>query len=143
SVSPSSTTVSVSVSVFNNTGSNATLACWIDFNRDNDFADTGERASATVSSSSNQQTITLTFTGFAAPTSGTSYLRCRIASVASEVANPTGAANSGEVEDYQITIASRDFGDAPDTGTGTGTGNYQTTAADGGASHIIVANLRL
>ncbi len=30
-----------------------------------------------------------------------------------------------------------DFGDAPDTGAGTGTGNYQTSASDGGPSHII------
>lgn len=36
-----------------------------------------------------------------------------------------------------------DYGDAPDTGTGTGTGNYQTTATDTGASHGIIAGLRI
>ncbi|MEZ6060684.1 MAG: GEVED domain-containing protein [Planctomycetaceae bacterium] len=30
-----------------------------------------------------------------------------------------------------------DYGDAPDTAAGTGTGNYQTTAADNGPSHFI------
>ena len=30
-----------------------------------------------------------------------------------------------------------DVGDAPDTGAGTGTGNYQTLLADGGPSHVI------
>lgn len=103
-VTTTSTSVPLTVSVFNNTGSNATVACWIDFNRDGDFTDTGERASATVSSSASQQNVNLTFTGFAAPTGGTSYLRCRLANVSGEVANPTGAANSGEVEDYALTI---------------------------------------
>jgi hypothetical protein len=36
-----------------------------------------------------------------------------------------------------------DFGDAPDTGAGTGAGNYQTTQADGGPSHKVVAGLLL
>ncbi len=36
-----------------------------------------------------------------------------------------------------ITVRGIDYGDAPDTGAGTGTGNYRTTAADGGASHIL------
>ena len=78
-----STSVALSVSVLNNTGSSATLACWLDFNRDGDFLDAGERAAATVNPSASQQTIDLTFTGFAvsgaAPTAGTTYLRCRLA----------------------------------------------------------------
>lgn len=106
SVSTISTSVPLAVSVFNNTGATVNLACWIDFNRDGDFVDTGERAATTVSASAAQQNANLTFTGFAAPTAGTSYLRCRLASAAGEVTNPTGAANSGEVEDYQITINS-------------------------------------
>ncbi|MCP4785256.1 MAG: hypothetical protein GY878_17030 [Fuerstiella sp.] len=36
-----------------------------------------------------------------------------------------------------------DFGDAPDTGVGTGAGNYQTLQTDGGASHRIVTGIRL
>ncbi|MEZ6062652.1 MAG: GEVED domain-containing protein [Planctomycetaceae bacterium] len=36
-----------------------------------------------------------------------------------------------------------DFGDAPDASNGTGTGNYKTRAADGGASHVVGAQLRL
>jgi len=36
-----------------------------------------------------------------------------------------------------------DFGDAPDTGAGTGPGNYQTTLTDGGPRHQIVPGLRL
>ena len=45
-----------------------------------------------------------------------------------------GAANSGEVEDYQLTIVARDFGDAPDTASGVGAGNYETLTANGGPS---------
>jgi Ca2+-binding RTX toxin-like protein len=44
-------------------------------------------------------------------------------------ANPSGLTN--------------DYGDAPDTGIGTGTGNYKTTGVDGGANHTIVAGLFL
>ena len=76
-VTTASASVPLNVSVLNNTGSEATLACWLDFNRDGDFLDIGERAVATVSSSASQQTKALTFTGFATPTTGVSYLRSR------------------------------------------------------------------
>ncbi len=36
-----------------------------------------------------------------------------------------------------------DYGDAPDTGAGTGRGNYETLSANGGPSHTIVAGLFL
>ncbi len=35
-------------------------------------------------------------------------MRCRIANVASEVTNATGAATNGEVEDYLVTISAGD-----------------------------------
>ena len=34
-------------------------------------------------------------------------------------------------------VLTSDFGDAPDTTAGTGTGNYQTSPANGGPSHFI------
>jgi uncharacterized repeat protein (TIGR01451 family) len=34
-----------------------------------------------------------------------------------------------------------DYGDAPDTGAGTGIGNYQTTVVDAGPSHVIINSL--
>ena len=118
------------------------LACWLDFNRDGDFADTGERISTTASREAADDQ-TLTFTGFAAPTAGMSYLRCRLANTATEVTNPTGVANTGEVEDYRVTIVGVDFGDAVDATAGTGAGNYNTRLADNGPSHTIVPNLQL
>ena len=36
-----------------------------------------------------------------------------------------------------------DLGDAPDTGAGTGPGNYQTTLADNGPRHTVIAGLKL
>jgi hypothetical protein len=47
-----------------------------------------------------------------------------------------------ETLESRVLLAS-DFGDAPDTGVGTGTGNYNTLATDGGPSHVIVAGLFL
>jgi PhoPQ-activated pathogenicity-related protein/predicted secreted protein len=38
-------------------------------------------------------------------------------------------------------VSSIDFGDAPDTASGTGPGNYQTLAADAGPAHLIVPTL--
>ena len=143
-ITPGSTSaVTLNVSVYNATAAVATVACWIDFNRDGDFADTGERASTTAAANSGQTTKTLTFSGFAPPTAGVSYLRCRLANTAAEVTNAYGAANTGEVEDYRIVIGNLDYGDAPDTGLGTGVGNYNTTLADDGPRHTIVANLQL
>ena len=85
----------------------------------------------------------MTFTGFGTPVPGVSYLRCRIANTASQVTNPTGAATSGEVEDYKVTIIGLDYGDAPDTGIGVAQGNYNTKANDNGPNHVIVGGLSL
>ena len=93
-INTSTTAVDLTVAV-TNFGSPATLACWIDFNRNGFFGDTGERASTTVPSSGGLGTTTnytLSFTNFAAPLAGPSYLRCRTARDPNEVANPTGAA---------------------------------------------------
>ena len=50
----------------------------------------------------------------------------------------------GDGNDIVLTVVqSPDFGDAPDTGAGTGAGNYQTLAANRGPSHTIVAGLQL
>ncbi|MBI84818.1 MAG: hypothetical protein CMJ81_16620 [Planctomycetaceae bacterium] len=57
--------------------------------------------------------------------------------------------DSGDLYDIQhITVTvgdvlENDFGDAPDTGPGTGAGNYQTLASDDGPQHAVVAGLFL
>ncbi len=78
------------------------ISAWIDFNRDGAFDNT-ERAQTTCPSAAS--TVNLTWT--IAPTqivAGPSYLRLRIGRVASEVANPTGNAATGEAEDFQMDI---------------------------------------
>ena len=45
--------------------------------------------------------------------------------------------------DFGFTTTPKDYGDAPDTGTGTAAGNYQTLASDAGANHTIVNNLSI
>jgi hypothetical protein len=47
-----------------------------------------------------------------------------------------------EVLESRVVLA-EDFGDAPDTGPGTGARNYQTLQANGGPRHTIVAGLFL
>lgn len=96
---------SVSVSVYNNSGLPATIAGWIDFNKNGVF-DATERASVTVPSSTLLQTVTITFNTtlsmLSPAVNGKLYARFRVANDSTEVALPTGLATSGEVEDYLV-----------------------------------------
>lgn len=101
-LSTSTSTYSLSVAVTNNYGVPATLAGWIDFNRNGTFEST-ERTQQTVPVSATL--VTLTWSGLSGLVAGPSYIRLRLAAIASEVANATGVATSGEVEDYALTIS--------------------------------------
>ncbi|MDX2004678.1 MAG: choice-of-anchor L domain-containing protein [Meiothermus sp.] len=87
----------------NTTGLPATLAGWIDFNR-NGLFDASERA--TVSVASGATSATLTWSGLSGLSIGTTYLRLRLSSALDFVANPlpTGGYDDGEVEDYALSI---------------------------------------
>jgi uncharacterized repeat protein (TIGR01451 family) len=93
------------IPVRNGTGSTAKLMGWIDFNKDGDFLDAGELA--TVNVSTNQTTANLSWSGFPATTTGTSYARFRITTDPNitNVPTPLGLAGNGEVEDYRVIIA--------------------------------------
>ncbi|WP_025764166.1 DUF6923 family protein [Dyadobacter tibetensis] len=98
------TSYNLKVDVTNNTGAAATLSGWIDFNRNGVF-NSSERAQVNVPAGATS--VTLNWTGLSGLSAGQSYIRLRLASIASEVANPggdSGSANNGEVEDYPITI---------------------------------------
>ena len=144
-ISEASTSVSFPVDATNSTATPANLVCYIDFNLDGDFTDTGEQSATTVPvpASSGTAPYTINFSGFDAPTAGQSYIRCRLAYVDTEAESPTGAAASGEVEDFTVTIQGADYGDAPDTGAGTAQGNYETLASDNGPAHGILPGLSL
>jgi hypothetical protein len=92
----------VNIKAYNNSGAPATIAGWIDFNKNGIF-DNNERASVTIASSASEQAVTLTFNVSAFSAASTSsYGRFRIANDSTQVATPYGFAASGEVEDYKI-----------------------------------------
>lgn len=78
------------------------ISAWIDFNRNGTF-DANERAQATCPPAATSANLTWTIL----PTqivAGPTFLRIRIAGAAAQVANPTGNAITGEVEDFKLDI---------------------------------------
>lgn len=136
---------SLNVPITNTSGGNAKLHGWIDFNKNGKF-ESGEYQSADVT---NTSPVNLTWAVPAGTTPGNTHARFRLTSDTLTDNGSTnnidersiGNANNGEVEDYKVAIAPAplyDYGDAPDTGPGTGMGNYKTTAADGGAAQVVI-----
>lgn len=102
-VSMLSTTYSASVTLRNQTGANAILYGYIDFNKNGNFTDAGEK-SAPVTVPNGTTSATVTWSGYVIPAVGNTFARFRIASVAAEVSSPTGFSSSGEVEDYRVLL---------------------------------------
>ncbi|SFC82058.1 GEVED domain-containing protein [Spirosoma endophyticum] len=131
------TSFSALVNVLNTSGGNALLSGWIDFNRNGVF-DANERAQAAIGVDT--RNLVLNWTGLSGLTEGRTYARFRVATNADEVANPTGTANNGSVEDYTLMIEAPqyDYGDAPNS--------YGTSLSSNGPRHIyndVVTNLAL
>src|SRR5204863_161081 len=76
------------------------VAGWIDFNRNGTF-DASER-STTAACSGGQ--ANLSWTVPTTVSAGISYVRLRYATNATQIQQPTGVADDGEVEDHRITI---------------------------------------
>lgn len=95
------------VSVYNNSGSNATICAWLDFNG-NGLFDLSEGISATVPSSALPQLVWLYWPSTPSSLSmGTfTYLRIRITSASAGMTTsmPTGFFYNGEVEDYRVPV---------------------------------------
>ena len=127
----------IPVQVTNITGSAARLCGFIDYNGDGDFADAGESQSAAVADGSANATATLNFAVPAGAQAGTRYARLRLSTDTAGACAPDGAATNGEVEDYTAGIRVADFGDLPDTGAGSGAGNYVTLRSDARVAHTI------
>jgi hypothetical protein len=94
---------SITMNVTNTTGANATLYGYIDFNRDGDFVDANERSAATTVPNGATSAV-VTWTGLTGGSVGSSFIRFRLATTASEAGSPTGYAANGEVEDYPFPI---------------------------------------
>jgi hypothetical protein len=94
----------VNVSVFNNSGSPATLWAWIDFNADGIVDVANETRTTTVPSSGSQQFVQLTF-NVPSGAADSTYARFRFGTNAGQVSQANGAASDGEVEDYVVTTS--------------------------------------
>jgi hypothetical protein len=94
------------IPVHNGLASTAKLMGWIDFNK-NGLFDGTELATANVPT--NATTASLSWSGFTAPTAGTSYARFRITTDPNLIAapSPAGLAIDGEVEDYRVKFDTR------------------------------------
>jgi len=93
------------ITVTNNTGSNATLGAWLDYNVNGVF-DIGEGRIITVPSTfSGTQTVTVTWSSLNIPVgTANTFLRVRLvsSSTALTTSNATGWYDDGEVEDYPV-----------------------------------------
>ena len=95
----------LNVPLVNNSGMDASLFGWIDFNDDGQFS-ADEQASALVADA--ETTAVLTWSGFTLLAPDSTYMRLRLtcdpAGINAE--NSSGSAPDGEVEDYAITVGS-------------------------------------
>ncbi|MBT2745266.1 MULTISPECIES: GEVED domain-containing protein [unclassified Lysobacter] len=100
--------VTIPITALNLSGSAASVVGYIDFNRDGDFLDAGERSAAVNVPNNGTTTATQNFSlSFTVPNGtmvGTSVLRVRLANDAGEISTAVGAASTGEVEDAQVQI---------------------------------------
>lgn len=107
-VGTGTTSFSFPVSVYNNTGANATLVAWIDLNKDGVFQST-EGKSYTVASSSSQQSVTIGWSSVnvSAPVGSKIFLRVRLTSASNGMttSSPSGYFSNGEVEDYPVNVS--------------------------------------
>lgn len=99
-VSTAASSYSLTVEVVNSTASDATLAGWIDFDRDGTF-DANERTIVTVAPGATS--VQLEWTGFIT-SAGSSWARLRLYDGTVLDPLPTGGAAGGEVEDYAVTF---------------------------------------
>lgn len=128
------------VRVLNTTGTNANLYAFFDWNRDGDFDDLDERVTVLVTDGTDGiVNVNVTPPEYTLAATNT-FSRFRLSTDAAAM-NPVGEAMDGEVEDYRLSVTGFDRGDLPDSGPGTGAGNYRTTLADNGATHTINQNL--
>jgi hypothetical protein len=95
--------------VFNNTGANATVCAWVDFNKDGVYS-ASEGTTVIVPSSASLQNVDLFWANPVNTLSPNTYtfIRLRVTSTSNGMttANPTGYFANGEVEDYRVLVNS-------------------------------------
>jgi Ca2+-binding RTX toxin-like protein len=99
---PSAATVNVEVAT---AGAGGILTAWIDFNRDGDFTDSGEKIIDDLNVVDGTNEVTFVIPSGAASVAGTTFARFRISDATGTTAAGLAAGSgAGEVEDYQITV---------------------------------------
>ncbi len=123
-------------------GADAKLVAFFDWN-DNGVFETTEMVSATLTAGSTGTENLAVNVPIDAVITDEIGIRFRLSTDPTFVAGmpSTGAATSGEVEDYIATVVGYDYGDLPDGISGVS--NYPTLDASNGPSHLIDADLRL
>ncbi|WP_159458236.1 DUF4347 domain-containing protein, partial [Photobacterium andalusiense] len=130
-IQSTSTDYKVYLKVTNNTGATATLAGWIDFNRNGQFEES-EGQLVQIPSGVTQVNTELEWNGISPSSSTHLYLRLRLVNrVVTGISDISslGVDGYGEVEDHRIEMQDIDLGDAPDS--------YGIDPTLGGAYHII------
>jgi len=100
------TTYNINANVYNNTGANATLVAWLDWNFDGVFQ-ASEGRLVTVPSSASSQVVPLSWTMWVPYTANTNtWLRLRVTSASNGMglSNVGGYFANGEVEDYPVVM---------------------------------------
>ncbi|UFH56461.1 beta strand repeat-containing protein [Spirosoma sp. KNUC1025] len=131
----STTSYDLTVAVNNKLSKEATLSGWIDFNRNGTF-DANERAQVVVPK--NTTSVILHWTGLSGLSAGVTYARLRIATLASDVDLPTGAADDGEVEDYTLNISLNISGTVYNDANGLSDNTVSGTGTNAGGLNAIL-----
>ncbi|KPA53167.1 hypothetical protein VT25_08000 [Photobacterium leiognathi subsp. mandapamensis] len=120
------------------TNGTGVLNAWVDWNDDGDFDDVDEQIATNLSPAANVISLSLPISLNSIV--GTVNSRFRYGSESN--IDWHGEAVDGEVEDHSFIVnGDLDYGDAPDTGIGTGADNFETLASNGGPYQTINSNL--
>ena len=107
------------------------LNAWIDFNADGDWDDADEQIFTDEPLAAGVNPLVFSVPGGASQGDDT-FARFRVDTAGG--LSFAGAADDGEVEDYQVSVEELDFGDAPDP-------TYPTLMASNGARHVLGSTL--
>ncbi|HZV70817.1 MAG TPA: Calx-beta domain-containing protein [Saprospiraceae bacterium] len=102
---PAAVVINTPANITVNSSGTGLLDAWVDWNRDGDWADAGERVftNQVVVAGNNSLIINIPATA----TLGNSFARFRVSSLGTSA--PINTANDGEVEDYQVNIVNTQF----------------------------------
>ena len=93
--------------VTNNTGGSVFAYAWLDFNRNGQFeVGEGRQSTGGAITGSGTSLVTFNWASFPGITSGLTYMRIRVSSTDLGTSGFSGDAVDGEVEDYQLLVAS-------------------------------------